>query len=109
MNSIFQSLGSPTNYAAQVQGITQNLSAQMPLLASVGIGLGMCATVFQIGVQADLLTNQMLTDAGQSTIAGPTCLDATAIPLPSLNALALGGGTIALVLGALAIVLYLKK
>jgi hypothetical protein len=110
MNQVFQSLGSPSQYADQVQSITQNLATQMPSLSTyLSFGIGLCATVFQIGIQADMLTNQMLSDNGQATVAGPTCLDATAVPLPSLSGLAFGAGTIVLLLGALFIFLEFKK
>jgi hypothetical protein len=110
MNSIWNSLGQPAQYASEVQSITQSLQTQMPsAYAYLGVGVGMCATVFQIGIQADQLTNQMLSDSGQATVAGPTCQDATAIGLPSISSLALGSGTIILALGALYILTVLKK
>jgi hypothetical protein len=110
MNSTFTSLSSPAAYASQVAAITQNLSDEMPSLSTyLGVGIGLCATVFQIGIQADLLTNQMLSDNGMATIAGPTCLDATAIPLPSVGGLLAGSGAIVLALGALFIFMSLKK
>jgi hypothetical protein len=110
MNSTFNSLGQPAKYTDMVQTITQSLQTQMPSTYSyLGVGVGMCATVFQIGIQADQLTNQMLTDAGQATVAGPTCQDATAIGLPSISSLAAGSGVIILALGALYILTVLKK
>lgn len=105
MNQTFQQLGSPSQYSTAVLTITQNLAAQMPLLASVGIGIGMCGTVFQIGIQADMLTNKMLSDAGMATVPGPTCLDATAIGLPTGGQLTAG----VVVLGAVALFLLLRK
>jgi len=105
MNAVFANLGSPSQYSAQVQAITQNLAAQMPILASIGVGIGMCGTVFQIGIQADMLTNQMLTDNGQSPVPGPTCLDATAVPLPTGGQITAG----VFLLAALALFLVLKK
>ena len=106
MNATFQQLGSESKYASSVQTITQSLAANMPYLASAGIwGIGLCATVYQIGIQADTLTNQMLSDHSMATVPGPTCLDQSAIGLPTGGQLTTG----LVVLGALALFLVLGK
>jgi hypothetical protein len=110
MNDVFARLGSEDKYSNQVQAITQNLAAAMPLLASIGIGIGMCGTAAEIGTQADLLTNQMLTDHGMATVPGPSCLPQSVLPsfqFPSGTQIL---ETVALVLlGAFAIYLLMEK
>jgi hypothetical protein len=104
MNATFQQLGSESKYSSSVQTITQSLAANMPITASIGFGIGLCATVYQIGIQADMLTNQMLADHGMATVPGPTCLDQSAIGLPTGGQLTTG----LVVLGALALFLLLR-
>lgn len=113
MNSVFTSLGSPAQYAAEVQAITSSLASAMPLLASIGVGIGMCSAAFNIGIEADTLTTKMLTDAGQTPITGPTCGDVAPIQLPSLPSFptvaAAGAGLGALALAAVAIYAAVTK
>lgn len=113
MNSVFASLGNPQQYASEVMAITNALASAMPLLASIGVGIGMCSAAFNIGIQADALTNKMLTDAGQTAITGPTCGDVSPVQVPSLPSFptvaAAGAGLGALALAAVAIYAVIQK
>ena len=102
MNSVFQSLGSPPQYQGQINAITNSLSQAVHWYST----FGMCATAFNIGIQADTLTNQMLSDAGQAGVPGPTCGDVAPI---SASAVLGGLGVGAFALAALAIFLFMRK
>lgn len=113
MNSVFSSLGNPPQYASEVAAITSALAASLPLLTDIGFGIGLCAAAFNVGIQADALTNKMLTDAGQVAITGPTCGDVSPIQVPSLPSLptvaAAGAGLGALALAGIAIYAFVSK
>lgn len=102
MNSVFQSLGSPSQYQDQITSINNAIQAAVSWYST----FGMCATAFNIGIEADTLTNQMLSDAGKSGVQGPTCGDVAPIQAGAV----LGGlGIGVFLLAGLAIYLYLGK
>lgn len=108
MNSVFQSLGSPSQYQAQIDSINASIANS----SSWYYTFGMCATAFNIGIQADTLTSQMLSDAGQIGVVGPTCGDVAPIGLPGIQALTAGVaglGLGALAVGALALYFFVYK
>lgn len=107
MNSVFQQLGSPPQYQGQISSITNSLANASHWYST----FGMCATAFNIGIQADTLVTQMLTDAGQNPVVGPTCGDVAPISVGSilgsnvLTGIGIGG----LLVGGVVLYFFMKK
>lgn len=113
MMTTFSNLGSPSQYADSVNAT----KAAFDQAWGWGIsGPFLCTSVHTIGCQADQLTNQMLVDANDASVTGPSAGDPGIIASSpgeilqsALPAAAAGLGAGVIVVLAVAAVIFFKK
>jgi hypothetical protein len=105
MQSVFDALGSPSEFSSAVAGVKSAFDANYSAWDDWIPFNPVCCTIRDLGVSADTLTNQMQTKYGQTPTGTGPATNAPGAELPTLGQLSFGLVAVA----ALALVLVLHK